>query len=59
MILARIQLLGLSSESDKTFQVKMYDVCISDTRELSVELPPGFHERLVERLANAEHLNIK
>jgi hypothetical protein len=42
MILARIQLLGLSSESDKIFQVKMHDVCISDTRELSVELPQAF-----------------
>jgi hypothetical protein len=45
MILARIKLLGLSSESDKTLQVKMHDVCILDTRELSVELSPGFHEK--------------
>jgi hypothetical protein len=59
MILARIKLLGLSSESDKTFQVKMHDVCILDIRELSVELPQGFHERLVTRLANAAHLKIK
>jgi hypothetical protein len=59
MILARIKLLGLSSESDKTLQVKMHDICILDARELPVELPPGFHERLVARLASAKHLKIK
>jgi hypothetical protein len=59
MILARINLLGLSSENDKTLQVKMHDVSILDAQELSVELPPGFHERLITRLANAERFKIK
>ena len=59
MILAHIKLLGLASESDKTLQVKLHDMCIVDTQELSVKLPPGFHERLIVRLSNAEHPKIK
>jgi hypothetical protein len=58
MILGRAKLFGISSVDGKCLETEMRDVLIFDTRDFSVHLPAGFHERLVARLANAERFKI-
>lgn len=52
MILTRIKLLGISSADDKCLKIEVRDVDILNTQDLPVDLPIGFHERLMAKLSN-------